>query len=155
MGLPPKMIDKEKELRIHQREQSGSRAIAAGVKLAFGTDAGRLSARPERQAVRYLLELGLTPMQVIQMATVNAADLLGWSDRVGAVAPGHYADLIAVDGDPLPERARTRARAVRDERRHCRETGECAGHARHALTGRSGPRVIRTAAPLSPPSSER
>jgi imidazolonepropionase-like amidohydrolase len=43
----------------------------------------------------------MTPMQAIQAATVHAADLLGWSDRVGAVAPGLYADLIAVDGDPL------------------------------------------------------
>jgi len=51
----------------------------------------------------HLLALGLTPMQVIQMATSNAADLLGWSDRVGTLTPGHYADLIAVDGDPLAD----------------------------------------------------
>jgi len=47
--------------------------------------------------------LGLTPQQVIQMATTNAADLLGWSDKVGTIAPGRYADLIAVDGDPLAD----------------------------------------------------
>jgi imidazolonepropionase-like amidohydrolase len=50
-----------------------------------------------------LLALGLTPLQVIQMATTNAADLLGWSDRVGSIQPGRYADLIAVDGDPLQD----------------------------------------------------
>lgn len=50
-----------------------------------------------------MVRWGLTPMQAIQAATVNAADLLGWSDRVGKIAPGLYADLIAVDGDPLQD----------------------------------------------------
>jgi imidazolonepropionase-like amidohydrolase len=45
--------------------------------------------------------LGLSPLQSIQAATINAADLLGWADKVGAIEPGKWADLIAVDGDPL------------------------------------------------------
>ncbi len=100
LGLPPKMIEKEKELRKHQLA-NWKRAIAAGVKLAFGTDAGVYPHGQNARQFHSLLELGLTPAQAIQMATANAADLLGWSDRVGSVAPGRYADLIAVDGDPL------------------------------------------------------
>jgi imidazolonepropionase-like amidohydrolase len=102
LGLPPKMLEKEKELRVHQIA-NWKRAIAAGVKLAFGTDAGVYPHGQNAHQFRSLLDLGLTPAQVIRMATVNAADLLGWSDRVGAVTPGRFADLIAVDGDPLTD----------------------------------------------------
>ncbi|HET9210321.1 MAG TPA: amidohydrolase family protein [Thermoanaerobaculia bacterium] len=102
LGLPPKMIEKEKELRRHQLV-NWKRAIAAGVKLAFGTDAGVYPHGQNAHQFKSLLELGLTPAQVIRMATVNAADLIGWSDRVGTLTPGHYADLIAVDGDPLTD----------------------------------------------------
>jgi imidazolonepropionase-like amidohydrolase len=102
LGLPPKMIEKEKELRKHQIA-NWKRAIAAGVKLAFGTDAGVYPHGQNAHQFRSLLDLGLTPAQVIRMATVNAADLLGWSDRVGSLTPGRFADLIAVDGDPLAD----------------------------------------------------
>lgn len=102
LGLPPKMIEKEKELRKHQLV-NWKRAIAAGVKLAFGTDAGVYPHGQNAHQFHSLLELGLTPAQVIRMATVNAADLIGWSDRAGTLTPGHYADLIAVDGDPLTD----------------------------------------------------
>ena len=101
-GLPPKIIDKERSLR-GQQDANWSRAWKAGVKFAFGTDAG---VYPHGQNARQFALLvghiqGMTPLDAIRMATVNAADLLGWSDRVGRVAPGRYADLIAVDGDPL------------------------------------------------------
>jgi imidazolonepropionase-like amidohydrolase len=102
LGLPPKMVEKEKELRRNQLT-NWKRAIAAGVKLAFGTDAGVYPHGQNAHQFHSLLALGLTPMQVIQMATANAADLLGWSDRVGTVAPGRFADLIAVNGDPLAD----------------------------------------------------
>jgi imidazolonepropionase-like amidohydrolase len=102
LGLPPKMVEKEKELRKNQLV-NWRRAIDAGVKPAFGTDAGVYPHGQNAKQFHSLLTLGLTPRQVIRMATVNAADLLGWSDRVGSVAPGHYADLIAVDGDPLAD----------------------------------------------------
>jgi len=102
LGLPQKMVEKEKELRKNQLV-NWRRAIDAGVKLAFGTDAGVYPHGQNAKQFHSLLALGLTPQQVIRMATVNAADLLGWSDRVGSVAPGRYADLIAVDGDPLAD----------------------------------------------------
>jgi imidazolonepropionase-like amidohydrolase len=102
LGLPAKMIEKEKELRKNQAV-NWKRAIAAGVKLAFGTDAGVYPHGQNARQFHSLVGLGLSPAQVIQMATVNAADLLGWSDRVGSVTPGHYADLIAVAGDPLAD----------------------------------------------------
>jgi imidazolonepropionase-like amidohydrolase len=102
MGLPEQIVDKERELRRHQTE-NWRRAIEAGVKFAFGTDAGVFPHGANANQFAYLVELGFTPMQAIQMATVNASDLMGWSDRVGSVAPGFFADLIAVDGDPLTD----------------------------------------------------
>jgi imidazolonepropionase-like amidohydrolase len=50
-----------------------------------------------------MVQWGLTPMQAIQTATVNAADLLGWSDRIGELTAGHFADIVAVTGDPLKD----------------------------------------------------
>jgi len=49
------------------------------------------------------VRLGMTPLQAIQTATINAADLLGWSAKVGTIEPGKWADLVAVDGDPLKD----------------------------------------------------
>ncbi|HTQ80047.1 MAG TPA: amidohydrolase family protein, partial [Thermoanaerobaculia bacterium] len=102
LGLPQKMIEKEKLLRKSQIA-NWKRAIAAGVKLAFGTDAGVYPHGQNAHQFHSLLTLGLTPAEVLRMATTSAADLLGWSDRVGSVTPGRYADLIAVDGDPLTD----------------------------------------------------
>jgi imidazolonepropionase-like amidohydrolase len=50
-----------------------------------------------------MVKLGLTPLQAVQASTVNAADLIGWSDRVGTLEPGKFADLIAVSGDPISD----------------------------------------------------
>ena len=102
MGLPDKIIAKERELRKHQNENWG-RAIKAGVKFAFGTDAGVYPHGQNAKQFGYLRQLPLTSMQMIQMATVNAADLMGWTGKVGAIAPGAFADLIAVQGDPLAD----------------------------------------------------
>jgi imidazolonepropionase-like amidohydrolase len=102
-GLPPKIIEKERSLR-GQQDVNWRRAFTAGVKFAFGTDAGVYPhGQNARQFALLVRHVGLSPVDAIRMATVNAADLLGWSDRVGRVAPGLYADLIAVDGDPLAD----------------------------------------------------
>jgi imidazolonepropionase-like amidohydrolase len=81
IGLPDKMIEKERQLRKAQNV-NWRRAIASGVKLAFGTDAGVYPHGTNARQFGYLLELGLTPLQTIQMATTNAADLLGWTERL-------------------------------------------------------------------------
>jgi imidazolonepropionase-like amidohydrolase len=102
-GLPPKIIEKERSLR-GQQDANWSRALKAGVKLAFGTDAGVYPhGTNARQFALLVRHLGLTPLDAIRMATTNAAELMGWSDRVGRVAPGFQADLIAVAGDPLAD----------------------------------------------------
>ncbi len=100
MGLPEKIIDKERQLRKYQ-EVNWGRARTAGVKFAFGTDAGVFPHGENGRQFRYLVEVGFPPLMTIQMATVNAAELLGWTGKVGIVSPGAFADLIAVDGDPL------------------------------------------------------
>ncbi|WP_274034228.1 amidohydrolase family protein, partial [Escherichia coli] len=69
------------------------KAARAGVKIAYGTDAGVYPHGDNGKQMAKMVEWGLTPMQAIQSATANAAELLGWSNRVGTVAPGHYADL--------------------------------------------------------------
>ncbi len=100
-GTPQKIIDKEKLVGQAQR-LSFQRAVKAGVKITFGTDAGVYPHGWNAKQFKYMVKYGLTPMQAIQAATVNASDLLGWK-KVGAIAPGKYADLIAVKNDPLAD----------------------------------------------------
>ncbi|MEP7347200.1 MAG: amidohydrolase family protein, partial [Gemmatimonadaceae bacterium] len=102
MGLPDKIIEKERLLRVNQDANWG-RAIKAGVKFAFGTDAGVYPHGLNAKQFAYLKQLPLTSMQMIQMATVNAADLMGWSKKVGELSAGRFADIIAVQGDPLAD----------------------------------------------------
>ncbi len=76
------------------------KAVAAGVKVAFGTDAAVYPHGLNAGEFHVYVELGMTPLAAIQTATLNAADLLGWTDRLGALEPSKWADMIAVDGDP-------------------------------------------------------
>ena len=75
--------------------------VPAGVRIAFGTDAGVSKHGRNADEFELLVEHGMTPATAIVAATTNAADLLGLKDKVGALRPGMAADLIAVDGDPL------------------------------------------------------
>ncbi len=102
LGYPQKILDKEASIGRLQRE-SFRRAVQAGVKLAFGTDAGVYPHGWNGKQFARMVQFGMTPMQAIQSATASAADLLGWSDRVGSVQAGRFADLVAVDGDPLAD----------------------------------------------------
>jgi imidazolonepropionase-like amidohydrolase len=78
-------------------------AFASGVKVAFGTDAAVYPHGLNAHEFAVMVKLGLTPLQAIQSATVNAADLLGWPGKVGSLEPGAWADIVAVDGDPLKD----------------------------------------------------
>jgi imidazolonepropionase-like amidohydrolase len=80
--------------------QNVARAFRAGVKIAFGTDAAVYPHGLNAREFAVYVKLGMSPIQAIQTATVNAADLLGWSEQVGTIEAGKWADLIAVDGDP-------------------------------------------------------
>jgi imidazolonepropionase-like amidohydrolase len=79
------------------------RAFAAGLKVGFGTDAAVYPHGLNAHEFAVYVRLGMTPLQAIQTATVNDADLLGWSNRVGTIETGKWADIIAVDGDPLKD----------------------------------------------------
>jgi imidazolonepropionase-like amidohydrolase len=71
--------------------------------MAYGTDAGVYPHGWNGKQFAKMVEWGMTPMQAIQSATVNGADLLGWSDKVGEISTGHFADIVAVTGDPLKD----------------------------------------------------
>ena len=79
--------------------------LTKGVKVALGTDAGGFDWKElnEAKEFEYYVNYGMTPMQAIRTATVNAAELLGWSDKIGTIEPGKYADIVAVAGDPLKD----------------------------------------------------
>jgi imidazolonepropionase-like amidohydrolase len=77
--------------------------VKAGVKMSFGTDLGVCPYGSSGKQFAFMVKYGMTPMQAIQSATTNAADLLGHSNEIGSIKPGKYADLIAVGGDPLKD----------------------------------------------------
>jgi imidazolonepropionase-like amidohydrolase len=90
--------------RVEVHVVSFRKALRAGVKIAFGTDVGGFPwTDPIAQEFVRVVELGMTPMQAIQSATSRAAELLGKRGELGVVAPGAYADLVAVTGDPLAD----------------------------------------------------
>ncbi|MBA4138811.1 MAG: Xaa-Pro dipeptidase [Opitutus sp.] len=102
MGYPEKIIEKERLVGRTQRENF-QKAHRAGVKMAFGTDAGVYPHGWNGKQFRHMVQWGMTPMQAIQAATVNAAELLNQKGKLGAIATGAHADLIAVKGDPLAD----------------------------------------------------
>ncbi len=102
LGLTDNMVAKAKYVLPNAR-QNVARAFQEGVKVAFGTDAAVYPHGLNAHEFAVMVKLGMTPLAAIQAATLNAADLLGWADRVGSLEPGHFADLIAVEGDPLQD----------------------------------------------------
>ncbi len=102
LGYPPSTIEKEKKVGRLQRE-SFQAAVKAGLKIAYGTDAGVFPHGWNAKQFAHMVKWGQTPMQAIQAATVNGAELMGWSDKVGAITPGRLADIVAVKGDPLAD----------------------------------------------------
>jgi imidazolonepropionase-like amidohydrolase len=102
LRVPEFMVEKAKVVMPAARRNIEA-AFKAGVKVAFGTDAAVYPHGLNAHEFAVMVKLGLTPMQSIQAATVNAADLLGWSDRVGSIEPGRFADIVAVSGDPIQD----------------------------------------------------
>lgn len=101
-NMPAEFLEHDRELGEVQRENF-RKAVKAGVKLAFGTDAGVCPYGTSGKQFAFMVRYGMTPMQAIQAATSSAADLIGRSSEFGSIKPGKYADLVAVSGDPLKD----------------------------------------------------
>jgi imidazolonepropionase-like amidohydrolase len=101
-GTEQESLDKEKIIGLKQR-QTFQRAVKAGVRMIFGTDAGVYPHGDNGRQFAKMVEWGMTPMGAIRAATSDAAEALGQTDDVGAIAVGRYGDIVAVDGDPLAD----------------------------------------------------
>jgi imidazolonepropionase-like amidohydrolase len=101
IGLPAMFAEKMKTTTAVSRENV-AKAMKAGVKIAFGTDAAVYPHGLNAHEFAVYVQMGMTPLQAIQAATINAADLLGWA-KIGSLDPGNFADMIAVSGDPLKD----------------------------------------------------
>lgn len=101
-GMLPESIEKERVIGRTQRENF-RKAVLSGARLAFGTDAGVYPHGDNWKQFAYMVEFGMKPIAAIRAATTDAAELLGIKDQVGVIKPGAYADVVAVDGDPLQD----------------------------------------------------
>ena len=101
-GWPAEILRKNLETTETQRT-AFRRAVALGVNIAYGTDSGIYPHGMNAWQLPYMVRYGMTPMQALQSATINAARVMGWEDRVGLLAAGRFADLIAVRGDVLAD----------------------------------------------------
>jgi imidazolonepropionase-like amidohydrolase len=102
IGYSDEVLRKTEMTNDAQRENF-AKAVKAGVRIAFGTDSGIYPHGMNAKNLAFHVRFGQTPAGAIRSATITAAELMGWADRVGSLAPGRYADLIAVDGDPLDD----------------------------------------------------
>jgi imidazolonepropionase-like amidohydrolase len=100
--MPADFLEHDRELGEVQR-QNFKKAVNARAKVAFGTDAGVCAYGTAAKQFAFMVKYGMAPMQAIQSATSAAADLIGRSDQFGSIKPGKFADIIAVDGDPLKD----------------------------------------------------
>jgi imidazolonepropionase-like amidohydrolase len=105
LGYPDEFIRKNEETTDAQR-RGFQKAVAAGVNIAYGTDAAVYPHGENARQLPYMVKFGMTPMGAIQSATINAARNIGWQDRVGSITPGKFADIIAVEGDALSDLTR-------------------------------------------------
>ncbi|OJU22231.1 MULTISPECIES: amidohydrolase family protein [unclassified Sphingomonas] len=101
-GTEQESLDKERMIGLKQR-QTFQRAVRAGVKMLFGTDAGVYPHGDNGKQFAKMVEWGMTPIQAIRAATTSAAEALGRSEDVGSLTVGHYGDIVAVKGDPLAD----------------------------------------------------
>ena len=99
----PDYIQTKMKMVGEQAENNARKAFQSGVKIAFGTDAAVYPHGLNAHEFEVYTRLGMTPLQSLQTSLIAAADLLGWADKVGTIEPGKWADIIAVDGDPLAD----------------------------------------------------
>ena len=102
LGYSDEVMRKTELTNDAQRENFG-KAVKAGVRIAFGTDSGIYPHGMNAKNLAFHVRFGQTPIEAIRSATIVSAQLLGWDDRIGSLEPGRYADLIAVEGDPLED----------------------------------------------------
>jgi imidazolonepropionase-like amidohydrolase len=103
-------LDREHDMKKYKgnsvaavSERNFRRAVAQGVKIAFGSGAGPFPHGSQTKEFEYMVKFGMTPLQALRAATSVAAELMGWQDRVGSIEPGKFADFVAVSGDPLSD----------------------------------------------------
>lgn len=101
-GMLPESIAKERQVGRTQRENF-RKAFQAGAIMGFATDAGVYPHGDNWKQFPKMVEWGMKPIDAIRAATINGADILAWSDRVGVIEKGHYADIIGIEGDPLTD----------------------------------------------------
>lgn len=117
-----------KNIETTETQRAGFRkAVAAGVNIAYGTDSGVYPHGDNARQFAYMVRYGMTPMQAIQSATIRSAQLLGQEKTLGSIAPGKFADLVAVEGDPIAdiEVLRDVKSVLKDGRRVCDGPEEC------------------------------
>jgi imidazolonepropionase-like amidohydrolase len=102
MHFPPWVLEKA-AIIIPAAKQNVAKGFRSGVRVALGTDAGVYPHGENGGEFGSMVELGLTPTQALQAGTVNAAELMGWSDRIGSIRQGMLADIVAVKGNPLTD----------------------------------------------------
>ena len=102
MNLPPWIVEKA-AIIIPAAKENMRKAFQAGVKVALGTDAAVYPHGLNAGEFWSMVKLGMSPVQALRAGTVNAAELMGWSDRIGSVTPGKFADIVAVQGNPLED----------------------------------------------------
>ena len=102
--------DREKDMKKYGghsvaevSERTFPKAVAAGVKIAFGSGVGPFPHGTQAVEFAYMVKFGMTPVQAIRAATIEAAQLMGWQDRLGSIEAGKFADLVAVEGDPTTD----------------------------------------------------
>jgi imidazolonepropionase-like amidohydrolase len=101
-GWSANVLRKNRETTDTQRE-AFTKCVKAGVRLAYGTDSGVYPHPMVGRQFQYMVRYGMTPMQAVTSATLVAAELLQWEDGVGSIEPGKFADIVAVEGDPLDD----------------------------------------------------
>ena len=99
-GWPEEILRKNRETTDIQRANF-AKAVKAGVRIGFGTDSGIYPHGDNARQFAYMVKYGMTPLDAIRAATSSAAASLGRSQELGSIAPGKFADMIAIPGDPL------------------------------------------------------